>query len=282
MGEFSAQWLALREPVDHAARSARVRDVLLADLRKRHGEQLSGLSILDLGCGSGSNLRAIAPHLGGQQRWCLVDYDDALLDAARLALKAWAHVVVSETTDSLQIMYGDRDIEITFRSADLSGDLQTVLAWPADLVSASALFDLVSRQWVDRFCDALRTPLYAVLSFDGQMQWEPEHPFDQTVRQAFCMHQATDKGFGAALGPSSGRYLCDALKQRAFEVTIDKSPWQIEDLPSAFHDMLIDGIAHAVLETGSLGEADMDTWLAYHRRASLCLIGHDDLYASVP
>lgn len=282
MGEFSAQWLSLREPVDHAARSAQVRAAMLVDLRKHHGEQLSGLRVLDLGCGSGSNLRALAPLLGPQQHWTLVDYDQALLAAARLALKQWADQVVSEQADSMRLKREDLTIDISFRAADLSSELDSLLGLPVDLVSASALFDLVSAQWADEFCDALRAPLYAVLSFDGQMQWEPRHEFDQAVTEAFCAHQTTDKGFGAALGPTSGPYLCDALKRRGFAVTVDKSPWEIDVLPSAFHDMLIDGIAEAVAETDRLKQPEIDAWLASRRRALRCVIGHDDLYAALP
>lgn len=282
LGEFSAQWLSLREPVDHAARSASVRDAMLGDLRKRHGDKLDGLRVMDLGCGSGSNLRAIAPLLGDQQHWTLVDYDGALLAAARTALAQWADRVVSEQADSMCMTCKGAEITVSFRVADLSSELDVLLGLPSDLVSASALFDLVSAQWVDRFCEALRAPLYALLSFDGQMQWEPHDEFDQAVTETFCAHQTTDKGFGAALGPTSGSYLCDALKRHGFAVTVDKSPWEIDDLPSAFHDMLIDGIAEAVTETGRLKQADINAWFASRRHAHRCVIGHDDLYAAKP
>ena len=280
MGEFSAQWLSLREPVDHASRSPSVQDAMLEDLRMRHGDQLGGLRVLDLGCGSGSNLRAIAPLLGESQRWTLVDYDRALLLAARQALKTWADEVTFEQTDSLGLAYQGVSLQVTFRTADLSRDLASVLAVPADLVTASALFDLVSAAWVDRFCGSLSAPLYAVLSFDGQMSWEPPDALDAEVMSAFCKHQGTDKGFGAALGPNSGQYLSKVLRSHGFHVAIDKSPWIVDDLPSAFHDMLIDGIAQAVIETGCLTTSEAARWVQSRGMARRCLIGHDDLYAS--
>jgi SAM-dependent methyltransferase len=282
MGEFSAQWLSLREPVDHASRSTRVQDVMLADLRARHGDELSGLRLLDLGCGSGSNLRAIAPLLGDRQHWTLVDYDHALLTAARQALKSWADEVVLEQVDSLHMICGGAQVQVEFREADLARDVESVLAVPADLVTASALFDLVSSDWVDRFCRALPVPLYAVLSFDGQMSWAPEHPLDSDVVLAFAAHQATDKGFGSALGPNSGQYLSQALHSNGLDVTMDKSPWVVDELPSAFHDMLIDGIAQAVSETHRFTVEQVEGWLHAHRSALRCIIGHDDLYASRP
>lgn len=280
MGEFSAQWLSLREPIDHAARSSLVRDTMLADLRVHHGNALAGLRLLDLGCGSGSNLRAIAPLLGDQQHWTLVDYDEALLAAARATLKSWAHEVRSEQSDSMRVLYAGLQLDIRFQVADLSRDLESVLSGSVDLVTAAALFDLVSRDWVDRFCEVLAAPVYAVLSFDGQMTWSPEHALDRAVSDAFSAHQGIDKGFGAALGPESGTYLSQALQDQGFDVVLDKSPWQINDLPSDFHDMLIDGIALAVSEVGVFSSAQLDSWLAATRLAHRCVIGHDDLYAS--
>ncbi len=63
---FSADWLALREPADHRSRSAE----LLATLATRV-EGRDTLRITDLGCGTGSNLRATAPALGPTRngRW---------------------------------------------------------------------------------------------------------------------------------------------------------------------------------------------------------------------
>ena len=77
---FSAEWLALREPFDAAARSA----ASIAELRAHvaRGTAAAPLAVVDLGAGAGSNLRYLAPLLGGVQRWRLADHDPKLLDAA--------------------------------------------------------------------------------------------------------------------------------------------------------------------------------------------------------
>ena len=280
MGEFSAQWLSLREPVDHAARSQRVCQTMLQDLRQRKGQTLDGVRVLDLGCGSGSNLRALAPVLGDNQHWTLVDYDEGLLEAASQALQDWAQAVISINDQTLVLQQAGLTLTVTLRRADLSRDLAALMALPVDLVTASALFDLVSSKWVDQFAAALQAPLYAVLSFDGQMNWEPQRELDAAVVQAFCTHQQQDKGFGQALGPNSGRYLARALGDQGFEVTSDKSPWDVQSLPSAFHDMLIDGIASAAADIGDIEPDALDQWLQSRRVAQRCIIGHDDLYAT--
>ena len=55
---FSPEWLALREPVDHRSISQ--------PLRAKVAARLAGaapVNVMDLGCGSGSNLRALADSL---------------------------------------------------------------------------------------------------------------------------------------------------------------------------------------------------------------------------
>ena len=64
MGGFSAEWLSVREPVDHASCNNMVKRAMLDYLKAKHGKTLSNLSVVDLGCGTGSNLRGLAPFFG--------------------------------------------------------------------------------------------------------------------------------------------------------------------------------------------------------------------------
>ena len=68
-----ADWLALREPADAAARSAELADRLT--LRPP-------LLVHDLGSGTGSMARWLAPRLPTPQHWVLHDRDAALLKLA--------------------------------------------------------------------------------------------------------------------------------------------------------------------------------------------------------
>ncbi len=89
MGEETStlDWLALREPVDHRSRAAD----LVAPLAEWWGSR-PVQRVLDLGSGTGSNLRYLAPRLAGEQEWTLVDRDAALLDQATGAAVAVAGV----------------------------------------------------------------------------------------------------------------------------------------------------------------------------------------------
>ena len=74
MGDSLADWLALREPFDAAARSVGLTRAI-ADALPRD----RSLNIVDLGTGRGSNVRYLTGHLPLPQQWLLVDQDAALL-----------------------------------------------------------------------------------------------------------------------------------------------------------------------------------------------------------
>ena len=73
--EFDLSWLDLREPFDAFARSEALAAALLARLPARP-------RLIDLGAGTGSLLRWLAPRIGRAQAWTLVDSSAAMAEAA--------------------------------------------------------------------------------------------------------------------------------------------------------------------------------------------------------
>lgn len=273
---FSPEWLALREPADHAARSQE----LLASVG-RHFAGRSGISVVDFGCGAGSNLRGACAALPDRQRWLLVDYDPNLLAAARDRLAAWAD---SSRVDGerLHLSKGPKSLIVSFVQADLTRDLGKVLPADTDLVTAAALFDLVSEGWIAGFVAALkqrRLPLYTVLTYDGTERWEPPHPADAAMLAAFHAHQGTDKGFGPAAGPRATDLMADAFAAAGYRVDRADSPWRLGPDFAVLARELVTGFAGAVRETGAVPESEIDAWLAARRAGVACLVGHEDLFA---
>lgn len=82
---YAPEWLQLREPVDAAARSYDLLDPLRIRLANRPGRAGSGLVVHDIGCGTGSMGRWLAPRLDGTQHWVLHDRDPYLLHFAAVA-----------------------------------------------------------------------------------------------------------------------------------------------------------------------------------------------------
>lgn len=279
MTGFSAQWLALREPADHRARDRTLQNKVCEQLANVARTEQRAVRLIDLGCGSGSNLRALATSLPEQQHWTLVDYDPLLLAAARAALIAWADEVINDST-SLTLRKNNKILEIEFSQVDLARDIERVLAWPADVITAAAFFDLVAESWLVRFCQALRTTLYTVLTYDGSEQWLPPHSADSAMLKAFHAHQKTDKGFGVAAGPDATSVMQRELTARGFQVTLASSPWQIDQTEAAFIQALSTGSAAAVRETGLLDEQEVEQWLAARSGAQHCTVGHWDILAT--
>ena len=275
MSGFSPDWLALREPADHAARNPQV----LAAVGSAFAGRQS-LAIIDLGSGTGSNLRGSYSVLPARQHWTLVDADSRLLSVARRKLAEWADEA-QEQGEELVLRKDDKTLTVDFRKADLTKDLEWVLGWQPDLVTAAALFDLASARWLERFVASLvsmRLPLYTVLTYDGRENWEPAHSDDPRMLAAFHHHQHGDKGFGPAAGPEATEALAQAFRKSGTAVTVGESPWQLGAAQSDLIRELAAGIAAAVTETGHVSPETIVSWLEAKRGASVT-IGHQDLWA---
>jgi hypothetical protein len=263
MSDFSAEWLALREPFDLAARN---QDVLaaLATAFAKH----TSIAVVDLGCGTGATLRAIGAQLPQRQSWRLVDNDLGLLARASESRKS-PHVTV-----------------IT-RPVDLARDLELALVAPLDLVTTSALLDLVSPEWLDRLiveAAARRLPVYAALTYDGRAELAPECPGDRELLAGFNLHQRTDKGFGAALGPAAAARAIERFEHFGYEVVQGRSDWVLGPTAPALQEALFAAWADLGALTAELPAGRIADWLAQRRallaqgRSSL-RIGHADIFA---
>jgi Methyltransferase domain len=276
---FSADWLALREPADHRARDAG----LLGRLRTLFAGK-DAITVVDLGCGTGSNLRACAAHLPPRQSWTLIDHDPGLLRAAGNRLSGWAEVGEA-SAEGLRLARDGKDIEIRFFEADLAKGADRVLDRPPDLVTAAALFDLVSPAWIADFATEVarrQAVFYTALIYDGTARWSPPHPADPEILAAFHAHQARDKGFGPAAGPRATALLEAAFRAVGCEVRTALSPWRLGSESAALIRELARGIAQAARETGQVPEATIGAWLAARLEGAACEIGHRDLLAFPP
>jgi SAM-dependent methyltransferase len=269
--KFDATWLELREGVDHRSRAVE----LVPPLREwwtMHGCS----SVLDLGCGTGSNLRYLAPRLSTPQRWTLLDHDAELL--ARIEAPG-----------------GDVEVD-TLRGHLAREGLAEVSR--AELVTASALLDLVSRSWlsalVDACTDAGCGALFA-LSYDGTIEWSTsedpsraEDALDAVMREALNAHQLRDKGVGPALGPAAGRIAEELFRGRGYRTWLAPSPWRLGPAESALAVALVAGWATAAAEERP-DQADAVRRWAARRGAWVAdstaeqdfalLVGHVDLLA---
>jgi SAM-dependent methyltransferase len=290
MNSFTSEWLALREPVDHRSRNLKLLASVTTYLEHLESSRAGATHIVDLGCGSGSNLRALAPVFNDVQAWTLIDSDPQLLDAAHAALLKWCDDSTGIKNDhpapadgsfvqNLVLFKNKKKIHVNFQCADLSKEVHLPIMATADLVTAAAFFDLTSEHWLQKFCTALSKPLYATLSYNGSESWEPAAPSDHSVLKAFHLHQTTDKGFGSAAGPSAARLLIKFLTDRAYRVLVADSPWIMDERDHPLIQQLALGTATAVKETALLPVETVDEWLQSKRKTTRCVVGHTDVFA---
>jgi len=265
---FDAGWLALREPVDHRSR-AEALALLLAEWWKAQ----SCTSVLDLGSGTGSNLRYLASMLSVPQEWTLLDHDPVLL--ARIVAPA-------------------ESVSVTPIRGDLAAEGLAEIHH-ADLVTASALLDLASADWLSSLVEACSTSGCAALfslTYDGTIEWTVSEgdrtragdPDDEVVRDAVNAHQHRDKGLRPALGPAAGPFAEDSFRRRGYRTWLRQSPWRLGPDDAELAQALVAGWVAAAIKERPDQAPRIRAW-AQRREAAVAegdfglTVGHVDLLA---
>src|SRR5215831_15191636 len=218
MSEFSADWLALREPIDSVSRSMRLTRAI-ADALPRY----RAIDILDLGAGTGANVRYLAGKLPLPQRWLLIDRDERLLDRAP---KAWP-------SQCLDLQHAVLDASLFAGRA---------------LVTASALLDLASDAWLQTLatrCQEAGAAVLFALTYDGRLDYAPAEPEDDLIRDLVNQHQRTDKGLGPAAGPAATSRAGELFAAAGYHVEREVSDWVLGPESASLQRSLIDGWAEA-------------------------------------
>jgi SAM-dependent methyltransferase len=205
-----AGWLALREPADAAARST----ALVEELRPYlAGDRVT--TVHDLGCGTGSMARWLAPRLSGPQHWVLHDRDAELLPLAE--------------ADPPRASSDGAPVSVETRHHDITRLDRSVLA-DASLVTASALLDMVTSDELDRLvrsCADPGCPVLLTLSVTGRVDLAPADPSDEPFAAAFNQHQRRASDIGRRLGPDALAAALDGFARLGREVEVRPSPWRL-------------------------------------------------------
>jgi len=233
---FALDWLCWREPVDHLARAVsltlELRRWAVASVAMRGAQ--AGLEIVDLGCGTGSNMRYLSPQLPVPQAWVLVDHDPVLLEVA------------SRVQPVACVGSGGTTVTARSRLFDLRQlpDLAGVPGCQPHLVTASALIDLVSERWLRALVAWVverRAALMVVLSVDGWTTMPDHHADDEAVRDAFNDHQRGPGPFGRGLGPEAVELLQACLMEQGYQVRTASSAWRVDARHAALQRALLIG-----------------------------------------
>jgi hypothetical protein len=207
----SPHWLVLREPADAAARCV--------ELARRLGGHLPAtgpLVIHDLGAGTGTMGRWLAPRLPGRQHWVLHDRDADLLELALAdppgpAADGAAVTVETRRSDVTRLAPGELD--------------------DATLITASALLDMLTADELEGMlgaCTAAGCPLLLALTVVGRAALTPADPLDDRMAAAFNAHQRRVTAAGRLLGPDAVAAAVEALCATGAEVLVRPSPWRLD------------------------------------------------------
>lgn len=197
-----ADWLALREPADAVARAP--------ELAKEVREQLADHPrpvIHDLGSGTGSMGRWLAPQLPDAQHWIMYDRDPDLLERAAAGMNGSVET---------------RQCDITRLTAGELGG--------AALITASALLDMFTAEEVERVvaaCAGAGCPTFLTISVVGRVELTPSDPLDARFEAAFNAHQRRTVDGRTLLGPDAVDATIEAFERHGMRVVVRSSPWRL-------------------------------------------------------
>ncbi|WP_217552106.1 trans-aconitate methyltransferase [Streptomyces sp. GbtcB6] len=263
---YAPEWLELRESADAAARAHDLLDPLRIRLANLPGK--AGVVVHDLGCGTGSMGRWLAPRLDGSQHWILHDRDPYLLHFAAVASPRAA-------ADGSRVTVETRRGDVARLTPDaLIG---------ASLVTASALLDVLTREEIDTLaaaCAGAGCPALLTLSVAGRVELTPSHPLDTELAEAFNAHQRR----GGMLGPDAVTAACEAFADRGATVKVHPSPWRLGPDEKALTEQWLRGWVGAAVEQRPELAERADAYLAERLAANAAgelrvVVHHSDLLA---
>ena len=208
--ETSGDWLALREPEDAAARSldlARAAAALLTE---------GPVSVHDLGSGTGSMMRWLAPLLPGPQRWFLHDWSTILTGQAMTQARP------SDRDNSEISICGRTGNLIDLSAKDLVG---------ASLVTASALLDVLTSPEIHTIvgaCIAAEVPALFSLSVTGGVHFDPSDHRDAAFENAFNAHQLSDANGRRQLGRYGAPIASGLFAEAGWQVRQTTTQWRLD------------------------------------------------------
>jgi hypothetical protein len=262
----SPGWLRLREAADAAARAPELVDHVRRHLR-------TGRKVIhDLGSGTGSMGRWLAPRLSGPQHWILHDRDADLLEQAAADPPGPACDGASVTVETRQ-----GDITALGRH-ELAG---------ASLITASALLDMFDTNELEHFiaaCAAPGCPVLVTISVIGRVDLAPADPLDGLIGNAFNAHQRRVSGGRSLLGPDAFGAAVEIFARLGADVLVRESPWHLGAAESLLAIEWLDGWVGAARDEQADLSAVADDYLerrqADARAAQLgVVVHHHDLLA---
>ncbi len=289
MDDTLAQWLALREPADTASRSVDLTRAIADTTRGR-----DPLRVLDLATGTGANIRYLMSRFPVRlQHWLAVDQSPTLLAHLPIRMSFWgAECGYEVATNAGGCVVRDPPLacHVETRTLDLDTLDADVFA-NRHVVTASALLDLVSEEWLRSLaarCRAAGAAALFAITYNGRSSCLPAEPEDDLILDLFNRHQRTDKGLGGpAAGPDAARSAVQAFAECGYHVQSEPSDWTLGSGEAQLQRQLIDGWALAAAQIGPDLAETIEAWrgrrlLHVDAGRSRLVVCHSDIAAWLP
>ncbi len=282
---FDPSWLDERFAFDSAARNEVVEETLLSFTGKK--EQLT---IVDIGSGTGSNAVYFFDKFPYQQQWYFLELDPLLLRYSLSRLGAIAAQRKMETDldlNSLKVKGVTKKINInticdSFLEIDKLLDLKSV-----DVVTAGAVFDLLSVQQFEDFARLLHengVALLSTLNYAG-MSFSDDDPLNNHYVDLYEQHMVRDQEYGHSLGKEVTNVMTDFYDKNKINYHIGKSVWNIHEQARKMHNFLFGFMEKAMQDMipDAFDFQQFEKWLTRKRELSkeeklTIVVEHYDLF----
>lgn len=285
------RYLSAKQTVDDRALNRGVLDRLRQEIDAAGDRRVK---VVEIGAGIGTMAARLCDwRVLRRADYHLVDVDPDLIAAGRVWLRTWGEgrgCTVTDAGDTLAVQGPDTDLRVSFQIAELGALLQQPPADACDLLIANAFLDLVEVPAVLPGLFDLIAPggLYLfTINFDGETIFQPDHPADASLMQAYHRHMDERVRFGRPAGESkAGRHLFGHLRAAGASIlAAGASDWVVHPVETGyaadeafFLQSILDTIAGALAERPEIPPDTLADWIALRRqqidRAELVFLAH--------
>lgn len=266
--DFTTDWLSERFRFDSASRNEQIEQTCfsLFPSRKR-------LQIVDIGAGHGSNFFYLFPKIQQHQEWTFVELNEGLLDAALDRILVYARTQEFPFEREGQTIFfraNQKDIKVTGKHASFLELEKVVSLAEIDLVTAAAVFDLLSVELFEQFAKTLiqaRIPLLSTINYLG-MAFQPEVEGDALYLKFYNDHMLRQQDFGQSMGPDCMKHMGAFFQKNGVQMEIGSSDWQVGTEDQRMHHFLLGYLEHAIGEilADEQRKRAFELWLARKRK----------------
>lgn len=260
---FDRDWLQERYPFDAEARNKPLESKVLA-----HFANQEEIILVDVGAGTGSNCLYFIEQLSQNQKWYLIEQNEALEKATIRRLKdfaAYHKYDFDRKKNTVTIQSIKKKIVVTIINGSLLNLPNLVDLKQVDLVLANAVFDLFSKTQIEAFVNIIvdnQLAFYPTLNYEG-MAFLPSDPFDEVFIDQYNAHMERPQDFGEALGKNASQYMVELFAAKKCPTNTAESIWQIEPDDIKMHYYLLNFMENALgeLNLAPAMQANFEKWV---------------------